>query len=105
MRSVIKQANEAGIQAIVDQQFDIGKRIAAAGLVPIIEPEVDIHCPEKAEAENYLKAGLMIALDSLDADQLVMVETNPPGARQPLRRLRPPPERIEGGRTVRRLQS
>ncbi len=78
MRSVIKQANEAGIQAIVDQQFDIGKRIAAAGLVPIIEPEVDIHCPEKAEAENYLKAGLMIALDSLDADQLVMLKLTLP---------------------------
>ena len=54
MRSVIKQANAAGIKAVVDQQFDVGRQIVAAGLVPIIEPEVDIHCPDKAAAEDIL---------------------------------------------------
>lgn len=55
MRSVIKEASESGIKKIVDQQFEIGLQIAAAGLVPIIEPEVDIHCPDKAKAEEILK--------------------------------------------------
>ena len=59
MRSVIKQANAAGVKAVVDQQFEIGQKIIEAGLVPIIEPEVDIHCPDKAEAENLLKAALL----------------------------------------------
>ena len=54
MRSVIKQANPAGVKAVVDQQFEIGKQIIAAGFVPIIEPEVDIHCPNKADAEGLL---------------------------------------------------
>ena len=63
MRSVIKLANPAGIEAIVDQQFEIGRRIVAAGLVPIIEPEIDIHSPEKAEAEALLKAELLAHLD------------------------------------------
>ena len=58
MRSVIKLANASGIGANVDQQFDIGLQILGAGLVPIIEPEVDIHSPEKAEAENLLKAAI-----------------------------------------------
>ena len=56
MRSVIKQANAGGIKAIVDQQFDLASQIIAAGLVPIVEPEVDIHCPEKAKAEELLRA-------------------------------------------------
>ena len=51
-RQALKEANETGIKAVVDQQFEIGRRIVAAGLVPIIEPEVDIHCPEKAAAEE-----------------------------------------------------
>jgi fructose-bisphosphate aldolase, class I len=59
MRSVIKQANPAGIQAVVDQQFAVGRQIIAAGLVPIIEPEVDIKCPDKAKAEDLLKAAIL----------------------------------------------
>src|SRR5262245_3504709 len=55
MRSVINQANAAGVQAVVNQQFEVAAQILAAGLVPIVEPEVDIHCPEKAEAEALLK--------------------------------------------------
>ena len=55
MRSVIKEPAPAGVVAVVKQQFDIGKRIVAAGLVPIIEPEVDINCPDKAEAEKFLE--------------------------------------------------
>ena len=78
MRSVIKQANEAGIGAVVDQQFEIGRRIVAAGLVPIIEPEVDIHCPEKAAAEDILHAAIMEHLNSLNADELVMLKLTLP---------------------------
>ena len=78
MRSVIKQANAAGVKAVVDQQFEIGKRIIAAGLVPIIEPEVDIHCPDKAGAEDMLHAEIMKHLDSLDSDQIVMLKLTLP---------------------------
>jgi fructose-bisphosphate aldolase, class I len=78
MRSVIKQANPAGIQAIVDQQFEIGRQIIAAGLVPIIEPEVDIHCPDKAAAEDLLKAAIMAALDKLPEGELVMLKLTIP---------------------------
>lgn len=77
MRSVIKQANPKGIAAIVDQQFDIGRQIVAAGFVPIIEPEVDIHCPDKAEAELILRRQIMEHLDKLD-DQLVMLKLTLP---------------------------
>ena len=59
MRSFIKQANAAGVKAIVSQQFEMAAQISAAGLVPIVEPEVDIHCPEKAKAEALLKAGIL----------------------------------------------
>ena len=59
MRSVIKLANEKGISAVVAQQFEVGKQIIAAGLVPIIEPEVDIKSPQKAEAEVLLKAAIV----------------------------------------------
>ena len=59
MRSVIKLANAAGVEAVVDQQFEIGRQILDAGLVPIIEPEIDIHSPEKAEAEVLLKAAIL----------------------------------------------
>src|SRR5689334_16525788 len=58
MRSVINQADPSGIKEIVDQQFEVAAQIVAAGLVPIVEPEVDIHCPEKAKAEALLKATL-----------------------------------------------
>jgi fructose-bisphosphate aldolase class I len=77
-RSFIKQANAAGIKAIVDQQFELAAQILAAGLVPIIEPEVDIHCPEKAKAETLLKAGLLEWLNELPAGQLVMLKITLP---------------------------
>jgi fructose-bisphosphate aldolase class I len=78
MRSVIKLANAAGIQTIVDQQFEIGLQIVAAGLVPILEPEVDIHSPEKAAAEGLLKAELLERLGTLTAEQQVMFKLTLP---------------------------
>ena len=78
MRSVINQANAKGIKAIVDQQFEVGKQIVAAGLVPIIEPEVNIHCPDKAEAEDMLHAEIMNHLNNLGEDQLVMLKLTLP---------------------------
>ncbi len=78
MRSVIKQANAAGINAVVDQQFEVGRQIVAAGLVPIIEPEVDIHCPEKAKAEKLLHDAIMKQLKSLGADEIVMLKLTLP---------------------------
>lgn len=78
MRSVIKLANPEGVKAVVDQQFDVARRILAAGLVPIIEPEIDIHSSEKAEAESLLKAAILERLDGLDADQEVMLKLTLP---------------------------
>jgi fructose-bisphosphate aldolase class I len=78
MRSVIKQANAAGINAVVKQQFEIGKQIIAAGLVPIIEPEVDIHCPQKAQAEALLKTAMLAELNKLNPDQVVMLKLTLP---------------------------
>ena len=78
MRSVIKQANAASIKDIVRQQFEVAEQISAAGLVPIIEPEVDIHCPDKAEAEEVLKAALLEELNALPVDQLVMLKLTLP---------------------------
>ncbi len=78
MRSVIKQANPAGIRAVVDQQFDVARQIITAGLVPIIEPEVDINCPDKAAAEDLLKAAIMVNLDKLPEGQLVMLKLTLP---------------------------
>ena len=78
MRSVIKQANAAGVKAVVEQQFEIGKQICAKGLVPIIEPEVDIKCPDKAAAEDLLLAELVKQLDKLGADQDVMLKLTLP---------------------------
>ena len=78
MRSVIKRANEQGIAAIVKQQFDIGKQILAKGLVPIIEPEVDIKAPDKAEAEDLLKAQLLKELNALEPTQKVMLKLTIP---------------------------
>ena len=78
MRSVIKHANAAGIQAIVDQQFAIGRQIIAAGLVPIIEPEVDIKCPDKAAAEDLLKAAIAKQLDALPEGEQVMLKLTIP---------------------------
>ena len=78
MRSVIKQANAAGIQAVVDQQFQVGRQIIAAGLVPSIEPEVDIKCPDKAAAEDLLKKAILGQLDKLPEGQLVMLKLTIP---------------------------
>ncbi|NIV18764.1 MAG: fructose bisphosphate aldolase [Woeseiaceae bacterium] len=78
MRSVIKQANPAGIKAVVDQQFEIGRRIVAAGLVPIIEPEVDIHCPDKEGAEEILHAAIIDQLNGLGEDEVVMLKLTLP---------------------------
>lgn len=77
-RSVIKHANAAGIEAVVAQQFEVAKQVLAAGLVPIIEPEVDIHCPDKAAAETLLKAGILAHLDRLPANQDVMLKLTLP---------------------------
>ncbi|WP_192966017.1 fructose bisphosphate aldolase [Phycobacter azelaicus] len=78
MRSVIKDANAVGIKNVVAQQFEVGKQIAAAGLVPIIEPEVDIHSATKAEAEAILKAELTAALDALPAGTKVALKLTIP---------------------------
>jgi fructose-bisphosphate aldolase class I len=78
MRSVINQANVAGIKDIVNQQFEAGRQIIAAGLVPIIEPEVDIHCSEKAKAEALLKAAILEKLSELPEGQLVMLKITLP---------------------------
>ncbi len=78
MRSVIKQANEEGIKAIVEQQFEIGRQIIDAGLVPILEPEVDIHCPDKTEAESILHRLIMEHLDKLEDGKLVMLKLTLP---------------------------
>jgi fructose-bisphosphate aldolase, class I len=78
MRSFIKQANEAGIKDIVSQQFELAGQIIAAGLMPIVEPEVDIHCPEKAKAEGLLKAAILEKLSELPANQLVMLKLTLP---------------------------
>jgi len=78
MRSVIKQADPAGVTAVVQQQFAIGREIVAAGLVPIIEPEIDIHCPDKAAAEDLLLASILGELNSLDQDERVMLKLTLP---------------------------
>ena len=78
MRSVIKSDNAAGVRAIVDQQFEIGLHIVAAGLIPILEPEIDIHCPQKAKAEALLKAELLNHLNRLNSNQQVMLKLTLP---------------------------
>lgn len=78
MRSVIKLANPKGIANVVDQQFAVGKQIISAGLVPIIEPEVDINSPEKAEAEALLKSEMLAQLDKLAEGQEVMLKVSLP---------------------------
>jgi len=77
-RSVIKRANRDGIQAIVDQQFEVGRQVLAAGLVPILEPEIDIHAPDKAEAEVILRDALIAGLNALPSDQVVMLKLTIP---------------------------
>jgi fructose-bisphosphate aldolase class I len=78
MRSLIKHANAAGIKEIVNQQFETARQIIAGGLVPIVEPEVDIHCPEKAKAEELLKAAILEKLNELPEGQLVMLKITLP---------------------------
>ena len=78
MRSVIKQANPAGIKQIVDQQFEIGLRIAAAGLVPILEPEIDIYSPDKAESEQIMKDEIKKHLAELPGDTKLMFKLSIP---------------------------
>jgi len=78
MRSVIKTANADGVTAVVSQQFEIGRQIVEAGLVPIIEPEVDINSPQKAETEELLKTSLLKHLDRLEEGQLVMLKLTLP---------------------------
>ena len=78
MRSVIKLADEKGVDAVVEQQFTIGRQIIEAGLVPIIEPEIDIHSPQKAEAEALLRTAILEQLDTLDDGQQVMLKLTLP---------------------------
>ena len=78
MRSVIKLGNKTGISDVVKQQFEIGKEILSAGLVPIIEPEVDIKSPEKSDAEILLKAEILDQLNSLAGEQNVMLKLTLP---------------------------
>jgi fructose-bisphosphate aldolase class I len=78
MRSVIKQSSAGGIDAVVNQQFELAARIIAAGLMPIVEPEVDIHCPAKARAEGLLKGAVRKKLDQLPAGKLVMLKLTLP---------------------------
>jgi fructose-bisphosphate aldolase class I len=78
MRSVIKLANSEGVKAVVEQQFVVAKKIIAAGLVPIIEPEMDINSPEKAEAEVLLKTAILKQLNLLDRGQKVMLKLTLP---------------------------
>lgn len=77
-RSVIHEANAAGIKAVVAQQFEVAKTVCAAGLVPIIEPEVDINSPTKAEAEAILKQEIATHLDALGEDETVMLKLTIP---------------------------
>ena len=78
MRSVIKEADQAGVDAILDQQFEVGRQIVAAGLVPILEPEIDINSPSKARAEDMLLAGAKDRLDQLGDDEIVMLKLTLP---------------------------
>ena len=76
-RSVIKEANEEGIKAVVEQQFELGKKVCAAGLVPILEPEVDINCPEKEKAEEFLKKYIKEGLAKLGDEKIMFKLTIP----------------------------
>jgi fructose-bisphosphate aldolase class I len=78
MRSVIKSADAAGVRQVVDQQFAVGMRIAAAGLVPILEPEVDIHAPDKAEAEGLLRSALLAGLGAVPDGVSIMFKLTLP---------------------------
>lgn len=78
MRSVIKHADESGIKDIVLQQFELGQQIISSDLMPILEPEIDIHCPEKAKAEQLLKAAILEKLNELPGGQFIMLKLTLP---------------------------
>ena len=105
MRSVIKLANAAGVEAVVDQQFEVGRQILAAGLVPIIEPEVDIHSPEKARGRGAAQGRRSWpSSDALADDQHVMLKLTLPDADGFYSELVDAPARAARRRPVRRLQ-
>ena len=103
MRSVIKQADPAGIKAIVDQQFAVARQIISAGLVPIIEPEVDIRCPDKAAAEDLLKAELLAPPRSTDPWPARDAQADTAREGQPVRGPDRARERAQGSRAIGRL--
>ena len=103
MRSFIKSANSAGIKAVVDQQFEVANEIVAAGLVPIIEPEVDIRSPEKVEAEELLRANILEQLAQLEPQHHVLVKLSLPDIDDFYGGPGRPPERRAGAGPVRRL--
>ena len=78
MRSVIKSANESGINSIVNQQFEVGKQILDAGLIPIIEPEVDIHSADKGECESILLDSIVQNLEGLSGSEAIMLKLTLP---------------------------
>ena len=104
MRSVIRLANDAGVKSVVDQQFDIARQIMAAGLVPIIEPEIDIHSPQKAEAEALLRVAILEQLGQLDLRPIRHAQADAARARRLLCGAGGAPERPPGRRPLRRLQ-
>jgi len=85
MRSFINQANAAGIKAVVNQQFEVAAQILAVGLVPIVEPEVDIHCPEKPKAETLLKAAILDQLNQTPTRSVGDAQDHAAGAKRLLR--------------------
>jgi fructose-bisphosphate aldolase class I len=78
MRSFIKLASPGGVKAVVDQQFEVGRQILSRGLVPIVEPEIDIHSPEKGEAEELLKSAILEQLDHIPSNEHVMLKLTLP---------------------------
>ena len=105
VRSVaIDFPNDSGVKSVVDQQFDLGRQILAASLVPIIEPEIDIHSPQKAEAEALLKAGILEQLGQLGSDQCVMLKLTLPELNDFYADLVIHAQRGAGCRPFRRLQ-
>ena len=102
-RSVIKQNNAEGIKAVVAQQFEVAKQVLSHGLVPIVEPEVDIKCPDKAGAEKVLKAEMHRGARQAAGEPAGDAEAHDPGSGQPLRGSREAPARAEGRGAVGRL--
>ena len=105
MRSFITLAEDDGVDAVVRQQFDVARQILSAGLVPIVEPEVDIHSPQKGAAEGLLRSALLRELDALDADQRVMLKLTLPDADDHYAQLVGAPERPTGRRALGRVHA